>query len=109
MKHTPSPWDYDYYPEHVAFCGKEMRPKKNPDYDFRIVFSAHVSEKEELADVHLIKAAPIMLEALKSVLKHLDHNVDTRGNYYLQEEIRRSMEKIRAAIAAAEPEHLKGE
>lgn len=65
IKHTPGPWTFDPQGDYFAFAGSEQRPAANPDYDFRIEFSDHVSPQEQAATVQIISASTDLLGALK--------------------------------------------
>ena len=66
-KHTPGPWDYDYYGDHVAFVGNDNRK----DYSFRVEYCGGMPEDEQIENNHLIAAAPDLLSALNLLLDKL--------------------------------------
>ena len=66
MKKTnliPESWEALPYGEHWSFAYTPERGERE-DYDFSIEFNEAVDEAEELAVIHLIEAAPQLLEAL---------------------------------------------
>lgn len=62
--HTPGPWDYDYYADHVAFGGHDGRE----DYTFRVEYCDDMPEGEQIANNHLIAAAPELLQAVEDFI-----------------------------------------
>ncbi|HPS53617.1 MAG TPA: hypothetical protein PLK08_08690 [Phycisphaerae bacterium] len=68
VTYTPGPWDYEPYGDWYSFAGKDGRQ----DYTFRVEFDGDVSEKEQLADVHIIAAAPELLEEYQNLLGRIE-------------------------------------
>lgn len=87
-KHTPGPWAEDKFALSV-----EIRSLGNPL--IAVVQSRHCESPEEMAaNAKLIAAAPMLLDALKHIMK-----MQTFGYIVLGEE---ATTKARAAIAAAQ-------
>ena len=87
-KHTPGPWDYDYYGDHVAFVGNDNRK----DYSFRVEYCGGMPEDEQIENNHLIAAAPDMLDALQRIESSLEHEPEIYADI---------LSVARAAIAKA--------
>jgi hypothetical protein len=75
-QHTPGPWDYDYYDDHIALSS----PKHPDDYFARVEFSPCVDTSpwdgdspmtEDVANTKLIAAAPELLAALEKALPYV--------------------------------------
>jgi hypothetical protein len=68
--HTPGPWDFDNYADHVSYFSDAS--KRKDDYDFRVEFPDDMPEAEAEANARLIAAAPELLEALKDTLRRCE-------------------------------------
>ena len=62
--HTPGPWDFDNYADHVSY----FSPARKDDYVFRIDFPDDMPEAEAEANARLIAAAPRLLKELERML-----------------------------------------
>ena len=72
-KHTPGPWEYDGYGDHVSFSCATGRK----DYDFRLEPGAGGMTAEELDHTAaLIAAAPDLLAALEDAADWINENRD---------------------------------
>jgi hypothetical protein len=69
-QHTPGPWDYDYYDDHIALSS----PKHPDDYFARVEFSPCVDTSpwdgdspmtEDVANTKLIAVAPELLAVVQ--------------------------------------------
>jgi hypothetical protein len=69
--HTPGPWDYDNYADHVSYFSDAS--KRQGDYDFRVEFPDDMPETEAEANARLIAAAPELLVHSILVLRMLPH------------------------------------
>lgn len=111
-KHTPGPW-------RVEFVPKEVRPpvciqiRAIPKNDLGIGRLVGEADREE--DMHLLAAAPEMLDALKRVLEHVEPCGCTEEDEWeegqcehgeererLSAGVDSALRQIRAAVAKAE-------
>ena len=94
-KHTPAPWKV-FNAWQSGDAVKFSRIGNDDETIITVQDSDDITAFKE-ADLHLIAAAPEMLEALENTLWHLDHRMD-------REDIRRQQEYIMKVIAKAKGE-----
>ena len=73
--HTPGPWDFDDYADHVSYFSDAT--KRKGDYDFRVEFPDEMPKAEAEANACLIAAAPELLEALEDMAELVEANLVT--------------------------------
>ncbi len=72
--HTPGPWQFDNYADHVSYFSDASKHKG--DYDFRIEFPDDMPEVEAEANARLIAAAPTLLQALGQAQAAIEEATD---------------------------------
>lgn len=80
-KHTPGPWEIDVDTRPVEVCTIYGVPPQGEDgqrfiYVRGAIGDWDATEETNLANAHLIAAAPELLEALKGVLRIADRKTD---------------------------------
>ena len=75
MTHAPGPWKFDRNGIGIPTI-RAVNPRSGPSFDdiAKVAGLGNANEKEQLANAHLIAAAPDMLAALKCVIACLSQN-----------------------------------
>ncbi len=94
--HTPGPWDFDNYADHVSFFSDGYSRKD--DYAFRVEFPDDMPAAEAKANARLIAAAPQLLEALQFMIGERPAYANTCGE---------GLDRIRALVAHVTAEERK--
>lgn len=95
--HTPGPWDFDNYADHVSYFSDANKHKDKGDYDFRVEFPDDMPEDQAEANARLIAAAPQLLEALEHFFNIMHDYESSRRKGY----VKLALDQARAAIGKA--------
>lgn len=102
--HTPGPWDYEPYGDHVSFSS----PKHKDDYFMRVEFDKCVDQRiwdgvgdppEDIANLRLIASAPELLESLEEMVSEYANIANSGDAGFWDPEKNEKVIKARAAIA----------
>ncbi len=96
-EHTPGEW----YPVIGMTVGIDDRLIASCDCELGVYAGQAVTEAEKRANMHLLAAAPELLEALRELLQFIEYMLRCHDNADATDQLRAMAAKARAALAKA--------